>query len=554
MLVALTVRGFPLIDKLSIEFEPGLNILTGETGAGKTVLLDALGFVLGSRPRSPLSRKSEVEAVFAVSDLHPAFAILENAGLSSGGDLVFRRISNAAGRSTAYVNDRRINSATLNELRKCLIEIQGQKDDVGLLDASNHIQMLDVYAGVQVALNNCRSAWTELCDAKAALADVEARQEANRADEATLRHAVQEFDELAFEQGEDDDLTARRRALKAIVNFRTDLSKASELLGSRGAEKMMSDALRWLENVRQEFDGKLDDCVEALERAITELCESSQELDRIRSDLEFDPMELERVEERLFKIREIARKYSVRPSEMEEKAQEMHKQLVQMEQSGGEAALLADAVASRRKLFDRLANNLSSERKEAGLRLDQSMLSEFAPLKLAGAVFRTEIQEVAPSAKGHDGVVFSVATIPGESLGPIGRIASGGELSRFLLALKLCLAADSSGQCLIFDEIDRGVGGATADAIGMRLRRLARTSQVIVVTHSPQVASYGECHWVIERTKGQAAAQARRVDGNECRDEIARMLSGSTVTDESRMAAAVLVKKSAEAFGVSQNE
>ncbi len=547
MLRALDIRDVLLIDSLSVEFRPGLNVLTGETGAGKSILLDALGFVLGWRGRADLVRtgadQGEVTAEFALAADHPGWAVLAEAGITPGDELILRRTNARDGRKTSFVNDRRVSGDVLRALSDTLVELHGQHDDRGLLNPRGHRQLLDSFGGLAPLVDETRAAWRRLGEARRTLAEAEARVAALTAEEAFLRHAVAELDRLAPEPGEDANLDQRRRMMQGAARIREDVAKALAALGEDGAEGLMADAVRWLEGAAERAEGALDGALDALGRAITELGEASQGVERALDALDFDPGELEAVEERLFAIRALARKHGVLADDLGAFAGELRGRLGALDAGAASLAALKDAVAAAERAYSAAAGALTAARVAAAGRLDAAMAAELAPLKMERAVFATAISEGDAGPEGRDAVQFTVATNPGAPPGPLGRIASGGELSRFLLALKVCLTAGTSGLTLIFDEIDRGVGGATADAVGRRLADLARSAQVLVVTHSPQVAALGAHHWRVEKSVADGMTTSRVVPLDRLArvDEIARMLSGDTVTEEARGAARALL-------------
>ncbi|WP_118135753.1 DNA repair protein RecN [Oceanicella sp. SM1341] len=548
MLHGLTIRDIVLIEALDLGFRPGLNVLTGETGAGKSILLDALGFALGGRGRGSLLREGaasgSVTAEFDLEEGHPARAILAEAGLPAGDELILRRQIDAQGRSRAFVNDARCGAEVLRALADTLIEIHGQQDDRGLLDPRNHRALLDQHAGAAALVEDTRAAWRGVSAARRALSEARAAQESAAADADYLRHAVAELAELDPQPGEEEALDIARRRMQGAERIREDVARAAEALGPSGAEGLMGDASRWLSGAADGAEGDLDEALDALERALTELGEAQQGVERALTALDFSPQELELAEERLFALRGLARKHRVMPDQLPELAEALTARLAMIE--GGEESLAAleRAVTEAEALYDRHAGALSRLRAEAAGRLDAEIVAELAPLKLERARFVTAISPAEPGPEGRDEVVFTVSTNPGTAPGPLNRIASGGELSRFLLALKVCLAARSGGLPMVFDEIDRGVGGATAAAVGRRLEALAEGGQVMVVTHSPQVAARGAHHWRIRKSVegGQTRTAVEKLDAEERGAEIARMLSGETVTPEALAAARALIE------------
>jgi DNA repair protein RecN (Recombination protein N) len=547
MLRSLDIRDMLIIDRLSLDFRPGLNVLTGETGAGKSILLDALGFVLGWRGRADLVRagaeQGEVVAEFTLSEDHPGWTVLEEAGFPHSDELILRRVNARDGRKTSFINDRRASGEILRALSDTLVELHGQHDDRGLLNPRGHRQLLDAYGSLAPMVEETRAAWRRLGVAKKALVEAEGRIAALQAEEDYLRHAVAELDALNPEPGEDAALDQRRRLMQGAARIREDVAKALAALGEDGAEARMGDALRWLEDAAERAEGTLDAPIDALGRALTELGEASQGVERALDALDFDPGELEAVEERLFAIRALARKHGVLADDLGTLAGQLRDRLGALDGGAANLRVLTAAVAEAEARYAAAADRLSAARADAAGRLDAAMAGELAPLRMERAVFATEIAEGEAGPEGRDAVQFTVATNPGAPAGPLNRIASGGELSRFLLALKVCLTSGTSGLTLIFDEIDRGVGGATADAVGRRLAALAEGAQVLVVTHSPQVAALGRHHWRVEKSVSGNMTTSRVVplDPSARVDEIARMLSGDTVTDEARGAARALL-------------
>jgi len=547
MLLGLEIRDILIIDRLELAFQPGLNVLTGETGAGKSILLDSLGFVLGWRGRAELVREGaeqgEVIAEFALSHDHPARAVLNEAGITCEDTLILRRINTRDGRKTAWVNDRRCSGEVLRALSETLIELHGQHDDRGLLNPRHHRDLLDAFGGLETQVSKVRSAWADLSAARKALADLQTRMTEAKAEEDFLRHAVAELDALAPEEGEDEALDARRRLMQSAERIREDISRAHQALGGDGAEGAMGDALRWLEDSADKAEGRLEEAIAALGRAMVELGEAQQGVEDCLDGLSFNPHELEEVEERLFALRGLARKHQVSPDALAGLQHELRGRLDRIEKGEEHLNDAQMAVRTAQAAYDAASQALSAARRDASGKLDQAVMAELAPLKMDRAVFLTEVSEAGAGPSGVDDVTFTVATNPGAPAGPLAKIASGGELSRFLLALKVCLSADVAGVTMIFDEIDRGVGGATADAVGRRLKALAEGSQVLVVTHSPQVAAQGAHHWQVTKSVegGKTLTRVLPLDEDERVDELARMISGDTVTDAARTAAQVLL-------------
>ncbi|WP_136441204.1 DNA repair protein RecN [Pacificoceanicola onchidii] len=548
MLRALEIRDMLIIERLDLGFQPGLNVLTGETGAGKSILLDSLGFVLGWRGRAELVRKGaaqgEVTAVFDLPEGHAGRAVLEDSGLPIEDEVILRRVNTADGRKTGWINDRRVSGEVLRRLSETLVELHGQHDDRGLLDPKGHRDILDAYGDLGGLMAPVREAWRArgaarktLDQARAALAEVQAEEE-------FLRHAVDELGKLDPQPGEEAELDARRRMMQAAEKIRDDIGQASNALGYDGAEGAMAGALRWLEGASDKAEGRLDAPISALTRAMAELDEAARGVADCLDALEFNPADLEDAEERLFAIRALARKHQVMPDELPGLSETLSARLAALDAGEAQIADLETAVRTADRAFDDAAKTLSEARRAAAVRLDKAVSDELAPLKMERAVFTTRITEAPAGLEGVDAVQFTVATNPGAPSGPLNKIASGGELSRFLLALKVCLSEEQGGGAtMIFDEIDRGVGGATADAVGRRLKALADGGQVLVVTHSPQVAALGGHHWRVEKRVEDEITTSTVVPlGLEDREgEIARMLSGDTVTNEARAAARALL-------------
>ena len=545
MLRALEIRDVLIIDRLDLAFQPGLNVLTGETGAGKSILLDALGFVLGWRGRAELVRvgatQGEVTAVFDLAAGHAARTVLAEAGIVVADELILRRVNMADGRKTAWVNDRRVSGEVLRDLSDTLVELHGQHDDRGLLNPRGHRALLDAFAAVD--LGPLRAAWRAWAEARTALAAAEAGIAAAQVQEDYLRHAVAELDKLAPEAGEEASLDARRRLMQGAERIRTDIARAHDALGEAGAEGQMRDAGRWLDAAADKAEGQLEAALAALGRAVLELSDAQAGVERCLEALDFNPLELESVEERLFAIRAMARKHGVLADDLGGFADDLRARLAALD--GGVAGIgaLAQGVVQAEMAYETIARTITSQRRAGAKRLDGAMAAELAPLKMERAVFSTEITGAEAGPEGVDTVTFTVATNPGAPAGALNKIASGGELSRFLLALKVCLTGDTPGITLIFDEIDRGVGGATADAVGRRLAALAADAQVLVVTHSPQVAALGAHHWRVEkRVVAEVTLSTVTPLGADARvEEIARMLAGDTVTAAARDAARALL-------------
>lgn len=547
MLRGLDIRNMLIIDQLSLEFTDGLNVLTGETGAGKSILLDSLGFVLGWRGRADLVRQGqdqgEVTAWFDIPHDHPARAILNDAGITCEDELILRRVNTRDGRKTAWINDRRVSGDVLRNLSDTLVELHGQHDDRGLLDPQNHRAILDAFGGHSDLIADVRQAWRGLTSARRDLAQAQAHQAELKAEEDFLRHATAELQSLDPQVGEEADLDTRRRLMQGAERIREDIAKAAQALSRDGAEGMMGDALRWLDDAADRAEGRLDEPISALNRAMIELQEAADGVDRALEALDFNPHELEQTEERLFALRRLARKHQIAPDDLAQLCQTLSDRLTALDRGADHLDALTASVRAAERDYDAAAQRLSAARHDAATRLDHAMVAELGPLKMERAQFSTQITAGPAGGEGMDQVDFVVATNPGAPSGPLIKIASGGELSRFLLALKVCLSGTDARATMIFDEIDRGVGGATADAVGRRLAALAEGGQVLVVTHSPQVAALGRQHFQVskDQREDETISNVMVLDPQARVDEIARMISGDRITDAARDAARALI-------------
>ncbi|WP_315760920.1 DNA repair protein RecN [Sphingomonas sp. Y38-1Y] len=552
MLTALSIRDVVLIEALDLDFVPGLGVLTGETGAGKSILLDALGLALGARGDSGLVRHGAAQSVVTASFETPAAdspiaALLADNGLDlePGEPLMIRRLVKADGGSRAFVNDQPASAALLRELGAMLVEIHGQHDDRGLLNPRGHRALLDAFARADTAAVG--AAWREWRAALAKLDEARETQAVAERDRDYLAHAVEELTALAPEPGEEASLAERRATMQRGERAAGELSAVADLLdGSDGALSRLRQAARILERAGDAHPA-LAEALAAIDRAIVEGAGAQEQIDAAAYALAFDPAVLEADEARLFELRGLARKHRVQPDDLAALAADLAERLALVE--GGEAgiAALTRAASDAEARYAAAAETLSAQRTAAAVRLDKAVAGELAPLKLDAARFRTV---VAPNAReawgpeGSDRVEFEVSTNPGAPFAPLMKIASGGELSRFILAMKVALAEEGGARALVFDEIDRGVGGAVASAIGERLARLSRRNQVLVVTHSPQVAARGDRHYRIAKSSDGTVTRTgvTPLDADERREEIARMLSGAEVTPEARAQAERLLE------------
>lgn len=548
MLTSLAINNVVLIEALAVGFAPGLVVLTGETGAGKSILLDALGLVLGARADAGLVRAgaeaARVVAEFDVGADHPARALLAEQALEIDGGIILRRQVKADGGSRAFVNDQPVSATLLRDLGALLVEIHGQHDERGLLSPKGHRALLDQFGGLSVPLAATRSAWDSWRTAAAAAEAAQARLAADQRDREWLDHAVAELTALAPQPGEDAELALARAAMQKGARLGDDLNTAGDHMAT--GSSALAQAARRLDRIAGEHD-YLGEALAALDRALVEAGEAEEKLAAAVRALEADPARLEQVETRLFELRAVARKHKVEAEALPDLAEALKARAAALVAGEDSLAALTAAVAAAQRHYKATAAALSAARAKAAARLDAAVAGELMPLKLDAARFRTGIAALAEAEWGPDGcerVEFEIATNPGADFAPLIKIASGGELSRFILALKVALASAGSAGTMIFDEIDRGVGGAVASAIGERLARLADDAQVLVVTHSPQVAARGHSQWRIEKASDSGITRTSlTLLATEARqEEIARMLSGADVTPEARAQALRLLE------------
>ena len=554
MLLGLSIRDLVLIDRLDLPFAKGLCVLTGETGAGKSIVLDSLALVTGARADSAVIRAgasaSTVSAEFESGPGHPAGAILSEHGLDDSGDtLILRRVVSRGGRSRAFVNDQSVSVGLLRKLGACLIEIHGQHGEQGLLDGANHRSMVDTFGRLEGERDAVRGAHAELRRAGEALDQARSELEAARRDEAYLRHSAAELDGLDPRSGEEEALAKQRQLGMHGEKLVHELEEVLALFGGDGGiESRLRSALRGLGRAAPKSDGRLDPVLELIERIGLDADEAREALARIRDEFDHDPKLLEAAEERLFALRAVARKHRCQVDDLVLVREGICAELATLDAGEDQVRKLEGAMSDARQSYRSAAATLSASRLDRAQELDRLVMAELAPLKLGKAVFRTRVEtldEQRWGAEGQDRVAFEIATVPGAEPGPLGRIVSGGELSRLMLAIKVVLARQGPAPTLIFDEVDRGIGGAVADAVGERLARLARGAQIVVVTHSPQVAARASGHWRVDRRDGDDAGgtvtTVVALDEAARREEIARMLAGSRITDEARAAAASLI-------------
>jgi len=551
MLVSLSIHDIVLIDKLDLEFGRGLTILTGETGAGKSILLDAFSLALGARGDGGLIRQGQaqgqVSATFELASGHPALAAAQAQDIDTDGVLILRRVQLADGRSRAFVNDQRVTTQALRAIARELVEIHGQHDDRALVNSGTHRQLIDAFGGLMSETAAVRSAFAHVRGLKAESASEQARVERARAEADYLRYAFTELTGLAALPGEELALAEHRTLMTQAEKVAGELRDVqATVTGEHSPIPSLSAALRRLERRHVQAPGLIAPVTEALDAALTALDLAGQVLAQALRDADFDPRELERIEERLFALRAAGRKYGVPVDALPALAEKFAAELAALD--AGEARLIAltRELEAAESAYGAAARVLSEARKKAAAALDTAVNAELAPLKLDGARFMTDIRTEAEGPDGYDQVEFWVQTNPGTKPGPLMKIASGGELARFMLALKVVLADRGSAPTLVFDEIDTGAGGAVADAMGQRLALLASRVQVLAVTHAPQVAARARGHFRIAK---DAADQGRRVatrvsllEMEARREEIARMLAGATITDEARAAAGRLLE------------
>jgi DNA repair protein RecN (Recombination protein N) len=558
MLARLSIRDIVLIERLDIEFSRGLAVLTGETGAGKSILLDAFALALGGRGDAGLVRngaeQGQVTAVFDVPKGHPAAAILSANGLEDTSptdscEMILRRVQLGDGRTRAFINDQAISVQTLKAVGSALVEIHGQHDERALVDASTHRRLLDAFAGLEKDVSALESLWDARRTATAALDEHRAGMERAAREADYLRHASDELKKLAPKDGEETVLAGRRTIMMQGEKIATDLREAQEAIGgAHSPVPSLSAAVRRLERRAANSPALVEPAVRAIDAAINALEEADQHLNAALAAADFDPAELERIEERLFALRAASRKYSTPVDGLAALATKYASDVALIDAGAEQLKKLEAAAAEADKRYGAAATKLSAARAKAATKLDKAVNTELPPLKLERASFTTQLEADAasPGPQGIDRIEFWVQTNPGTRPGPLMKVASGGELSRFLLALKVVLSDRGSAPTLVFDEIDTGVGGAVADAIGARLARLAGQVQVMAVTHAPQVAARANQHLLISKDaldKGKrVATRVNALAADHRREEIARMLAGAEITAEARAAADRLLR------------
>lgn len=549
MLATLKVRDLVLIEDVTLDFAPGLNVLTGETGAGKSILLDALGLAAGARAGArssvrPGANQGSAVAIFELPGRHAAVVLATENDIPAEGEIILRRALAADGRTRGFVNDEAVGVTLLRDLGGLLVEIHGQADDRGLFDSATHRRLLDSFGGLEELASETARRFADFENAKAAEEALRRAASANASEAEYLRHTADELLELDAQIGEEAALAAERAVLMNAGRIAEEISAAVETIGGeKGAEATLASALKHLARMNEEARKRISVAETALEQAFLLTEDARRGLESFLSELDADPRELEAKDERLFALRAAARKYSVIADDLPRFLADCRAKLETVE--GGEEKLKSSArdVAAAKAAYREAAGRLSAARKTAAAKLESAVAAELKPLKLGHARFRVALEPVdgEGNAHGAERVGFEVATVEGAEFGPLARIASGGELARFSLALKVALSDASPPAALVFDEVDRGVGGAVADAVGERLQRLAGTTQILLVTHSPQVAARAQRHFRITRTGDRT--RVNLLDEDERAEEIARMLSGASVTEEARAAARRLLEE-----------
>ncbi len=558
MLSQLSIRDIVLIERLDLDFEPGLSVLTGETGAGKSILLDSLSLALGARGDASLvrsgSQQGSVTAVFDVPGVHPVRDMIRANGLDDEGDIILRRVQSQDGRTRGFINDQAAGMALLRDIGRLLVEIHGQHDDRALVDSAAHRDLLDAYGGLTVQAAEVGARYREWRDAERALALHRAKVEAAEREADYLRASVDELIKLDPQPGEETELAEERAVMMRSEKVATDIEDAREVLsGPSSAVPQLASLLRRLERKAGDVQGGLlDPIVKALDEALIGLDAAQSAVDEAARAANFDPNVLERVEERLFALRAAARKHNIAVDDLAALRDRMADELAEIDAGGERLAKLETEASAARGRFDEAALSLSEKRHATGNLLAGAVMKELPSLKLERAEFIVEIASEPDdrSDAGIDRVDFHVRTNPGTRAGPIMKVASGGELSRFLLALKVALADRGSAPTLVFDEIDTGVGGAVADAIGQRLARLSDRVQVLSVTHAPQVAARASTHFLIAKSGSEKVTTGvSTLEPDARKEEIARMLAGATVTEEARAAASRLLAENSAVAG-----
>ena len=553
MLDALSIRNVVLIDKLDLDFKSGLSVLTGETGAGKSILLDSLGLLLGNRAEITLIRQGEeklsVIGTFTITDNPEIKTLLQEYDLDGENELIIKRTLNRDGKGKIFLNDQPISVKILKEIGRFLVEIHGQFDNQGLLNPANHLDILDCYGGYKDQLSAVAQAYTDFKKAKTAREEAERNITQAKIDEENLRHWVEELQKLNLRENEEESLIQRRQELmnaeKIVENINTAYTALTVGGDVPGAVRQAQTAIDKVNNL---VNDKYKSLADMIEQAAINISESVNELEELASSISMNQSELENIEERLFALRGMARKHQTNVNDLPLVLSNFKKKLQAIEYGEEGITKLREAEEQARLEYIKQANSLSILRKKTAQNLDKMVQAELLPLKMEKAKFVTEIEQLNETSwgtKGFNSVTFTVSTNPNSPQGPLNKIASGGELARFMLAIKVNLAQSTNIGTMIFDEVDAGIGGATAQAVGERLSRLARNVQVLVVTHSPQVAAKSDNHFKVEKhtLNNITTTTVKELDITEHHEEIARMLAGEYITDEARAAAKVLIEK-----------
>lgn len=552
MLQSLSIRNVVLIDKLDLDFKSGLSVLTGETGAGKSILLDSLGLVLGNRAETSLIRQGEdklsVTAQFSLQKQTPALrALLDEYEIEADDELLIKRSLTRDGKGKIFINDQPAGAKLLKEIGKYLVEVHGQFDNQGLLNPANHLDVLDAYGAYKPLAERTAAAFAAYKKARAARQEAEKNIARAKEDEENLRHWVDELEKMNPRPDEEDELGKKRQEMMNAEKIIDSLNYAYGALTERAdVQGAIRSAQSAMDKANTLVDGRYQTIIDMLDQALIDISETVNELEEVSHNVSLNQNELENIEERLYALRGLARKHNVAVSDLPQTLADFRNRLSTIELGEEGIAALRKAEDTAKLDYVKAANELSSARQAAALQLDNKVMSELPPLKMEKARFVTVVEKTDESGwseKGFNNVYFTVATNPNSPQGPLNKIASGGELARFMLALKVNLAQSSSVATMIFDEVDAGVGGATAQAVGERLARLARDVQVLVVTHSPQVAACGNNHFKVEKSTADnvTTTTVRELTKIEKSEEIARMLAGEVITDAARAAAKVLI-------------
>ena len=552
MLRSLNIRNVVLIDKLDIDFEAGFGVLTGETGAGKSILLDSLGLVLGKRADVSLIRQGEdklsVTAIFDNPKSAELDALLAQNDIDVGSEIMIKRSLSTSGVAKIFVNDQPITAKLLKDIGKFLVEIHGQFDNQGLLNPANHMGVLDGFGGYDDLLSQTSTGWEAYCQARQKRLDAENSIAKAKEDEDNLRHWIRELEQISPKPGEMDELSARRQELMHAEKIIENLNYAySSLTQGKDISSALRSAQAGIDKANSYVDGKYNDIYAALDRALIEVSDAIDAIESASTDISLNSSEQEEIDSRIFALKDLARKHGVMVDDLSQKLEDFRQELSSIEMGEDGLKALRQDEQSKRLAYITAANALHQGRVAAAQKLDKKVMAELPPLKMDKAKFVTMIEQKGESGcskLGFDEVYFSVSTNPNSPQGPLNKIASGGELARFMLALKVNLAQSVNIPTMIFDEVDAGIGGAVAQAVGERLFRLGQEVQVLVVTHAPQVAALGGSHFKVEKHTQDdiTTTTVKKLSEPERKEEIARMLAGEVITDEARAAAVKLMK------------